>query len=61
MLLEAENCFVHSLEKLTVINGVDDLVVVDTPDALFITRRGKSQEVRNVVKALKASGKSERV
>lgn len=61
LLLEAENCFVHSLEKLTVINGVDDLVVVDTPDALFITRRGKSQEVRNVVKALKASGKSERV
>ena len=61
LLLEAENCFVHSREKLTVINGVDDLVVVDTADALFITRRGKSQEVREVVKALKASGNAERV
>ena len=61
LLLEAENCFIHSREKLTVINGVDDLVVVDTPDALFITRRGKSQEVREVVKALKACGRAERV
>ena len=61
LMLESENCFVHSREKLTVINGVDDLVVVDTADALFITRRGKSQDVRNVVKALKASGNAERV
>ena len=61
MLLESENCFVHSRERLTVINGVDDLVVVDTPDAVFITRRGKSQEVRNVVKALKDGGMTDRV
>ena len=61
LMLEAENCFVHSRHKLTVINGVDDLVVVDTPDALFITRRGKSQEVRGVVKALKSMGMTERV
>ena len=61
LMLESENCFVHSLERLTVINGVDDLVVVDTPDAVFITRRGKSQEVRNVVKALKDGGMTDRV
>ena len=61
MLLESENCFVHSRERLTVINGVDDLVVVDTSDAVFITRRGKSQEVRNVVKALKAVGMADKV
>lgn len=61
LLMGAGNCFVHSREKLTVISGVDDLVVVDTADALFITKRGKSQEVREVVKALKADGKSELV
>ena len=61
MMLESENCFVHSRGKLAVLNGVDDLVVVDTEDAVFITRRGKSQEVRNVVKALKTSGMAEKV
>lgn len=61
MMLESENCFVHSRGKLAVLNGVDDLVVVDTADAIFITRRGKSQEVRNVVKALKAGGMTDRV
>lgn len=61
LMLESENCFVHSREKLTVLNGVDDLIVVDTPDALFITRRGKSQEVRKVVKALRDKGMSERL
>ena len=59
MAMGSENCLVHSRNKLTVLNEVDDLVVVDTPDALFITRRGKSQEVRNVVKALKEADRRE--
>jgi mannose-1-phosphate guanylyltransferase len=37
--------------------GVDDVVVVDTPDALLVIRRGESQRVKNVVEALKAKGK----
>lgn len=61
LVLESENCFVLSKHKLTVINSADDLIVVDTPDALFITKRGKSQDVRNVVKALKSMGMNERV
>ncbi len=61
LLLDSGNCFVHSRQKFTVINDADDLVVVDTPDALFITKRGKSQEVRNVVKALKSKGLTEKV
>ncbi len=46
---------------MTVLNLVNDLVVVDTPDALFITRRGASQEVRNGVKFLKEKNQRERV
>ena len=60
VILEGHNCFVHSREKLTVLNMVNDIVVVDTPDALFITRRGASQEVRKAVKYLKDNGMSER-
>lgn len=61
ILLNSENCFVNSQHRLTVLNGVNDLVIVDSPDALFITKRGKSQEVRNVVKYLKDNGINEKV
>ena len=56
VILDGHNCFVHSREKITVLNMVNDIVVVDTPDALFITRRGASQEVRKAVKYLKDNG-----
>ncbi|MCR5346320.1 MAG: mannose-1-phosphate guanylyltransferase/mannose-6-phosphate isomerase [Fretibacterium sp.] len=59
VLRNSDNCFVDSRGRLTVLNGVQDLVVVDSPDALFITRRGKSQEVRDVVKALRDEGRRE--
>ena len=32
--------------------GVDDLIVVDTPDALLVMRRGEAQRVRDVVAVL---------
>ena len=61
VLLNSKNCFVHSQQKLSVLNGVNDLVIVDTPDVLFVTRRGASQEVKSVVKFLKDNGNNDRV
>ena len=58
-LENASNCFVDSRNRLTVLSGVEDLVVVDSPDALFVTRRGASQGVRGVVRRLKAEGRRE--
>ena len=58
-LENASNCFVDSRNRLTVLNDVEDLVVVDSPDALFVTRRGASQGVRDVVRRLKAEGRRE--
>jgi mannose-1-phosphate guanylyltransferase len=34
------------------------VVVVDTPDALLVTTRARAQEVKQVVAALKESGRS---
>ena len=59
VLRNSGNCLVDSRGRLTVLNGVEDLVVVDSPDALFITRRGTSQEVRDVVRTLKEEGRRE--
>ena len=39
--------------------GVDDLIVVETPDALLISHKDKTQEVKQVVDRLKSGGRSE--
>ena len=56
--INASNIYVESknnIEKAIVAIGVENLVLVDTPDALLVADRAKSQEVRLVVEALKAS------
>ena len=37
--------------------GLDDVVVVDTPDALLVTTRARAQDVKAVVAALKDGGR----
>ena len=39
--------------------GLDDIVVVDTPDALLVTTRARAQDVKLVVDALKADGRTD--
>jgi mannose-1-phosphate guanylyltransferase len=41
-------------DKTVALLGVDDLIVVDTPDALLIAHRGKAQDVSRLVKTLEA-------
>jgi len=36
--------------------GVDDLVIVDMPDALMVTTRARSQEVKRLVKKCREAG-----
>ena len=53
VLVESSGNLVITSGKRIVLVGVDDLVVVDTPDALLIARRGSTQKVKNAVDALK--------
>jgi mannose-1-phosphate guanylyltransferase len=39
--------------------GVEDLVIVDTDDALLIARRDHSQDVGKIVKELGLSGRTD--
>jgi mannose-1-phosphate guanylyltransferase len=50
--LEAHNNFVDARGKLVALLGVDDLIVVDTPDALLVASRNRAQQVGDIVKAL---------
>jgi mannose-1-phosphate guanylyltransferase len=50
--LNASRNYVHSPEKFVAVVGVNDIVVVETEDALLITTRANSQDVGKVVKFL---------
>ena len=50
--LNAKNNYVHAPGKFVAIAGVNDLVVVETEDALMITTLKESQDVGKVVKHL---------
>ncbi len=39
--------------------GLDDIVVVDTPDALLVTTRARAQDVKALVDLLKATGRAD--
>jgi mannose-1-phosphate guanylyltransferase len=51
-MLDAEGNFIWSPGKFVAAIGVHDLVVVDTPDALLICPRDRSQDVGKIVKWL---------
>ena len=51
--LDSKGCLVHSPKKLTALIGVEDLIVVDTGDALLVCRRDLDQKVKDVVEILK--------
>jgi mannose-1-phosphate guanylyltransferase len=50
-LIDVKNCYVRteSGKKLVALIGVEDLVVVDTEDALLIMPRERAQDVRSVI------------
>ncbi|MGB0732765.1 MAG: mannose-1-phosphate guanylyltransferase/mannose-6-phosphate isomerase [Pontibacterium sp.] len=59
MLDSSQNSYFYSQERLITALGVDDLVVVDTKDALLVANKNKVQDVKNIVNHIKAAGRSE--
>jgi len=59
VLIDTSNCLVRSERSLVATIGVDDLVIVDTPDALLVADKSRSQEVSAVVARLKQSNRKE--
>jgi mannose-1-phosphate guanylyltransferase/mannose-1-phosphate guanylyltransferase/mannose-6-phosphate isomerase len=54
---DANDNFVFSIApKVVGLLGVQDLIVVDTPDALLVTKRGDSQKIKTLVENIKKAG-----
>ncbi len=51
--INSKDNFVYSKDKLISLVNIDDLIVVDTADALLISKKGDSQKIKDIVKELK--------
>ncbi|MFI4919745.1 MAG: cupin domain-containing protein, partial [Legionellales bacterium] len=56
---DTSDCFVRADEKLVVTIGLDDVVVIDTKDAVLVAAKDKVQDVKKVVAQLKEQGRDE--
>lgn len=56
MAYGASNNYVSTEDRLAALVGVQDLLVVDTPDALLIAHKDHAQDVKHIVKRLKSDG-----
>jgi mannose-1-phosphate guanylyltransferase len=59
MTIEAGNNYIYSPKKFVALVGVENLVIVDTEDALLIAHREHSQDVGKIVKELGLTGRNE--
>ncbi|MHA7180791.1 mannose-1-phosphate guanylyltransferase [Arthrobacter sp. MDB2-24] len=52
----ASGIVVSDTKRVIALIGIDDVVIVDTPDALLVTTKEHAQEVKKAVERLRASG-----
>lgn len=56
---ETTNTYINADHHMVATIGVDNLIIVDTPDATFIASKDKAQHVKSIVEALKTSNRDE--
>ncbi len=56
---DSHNCLVHGNGKLVSVIGLEDIVVVETKDAMMIAHKDRVQEVKQLVSQLDALGRCE--
>ncbi len=59
LLRDSRNTLVHATSRLVGVVGLENVIVVETPDAVLVADRERSQEVKFIVNQLQASGRTE--
>ena len=59
MLHDVTRAYVRGSNRLIAVVGLDDVVIVDTPDALLVSTRDRAQDVKVIVDRLAAEGRKE--
>lgn len=58
---ESKNTLVHATSRLVCLVGVENLIVVETPDAVLVADKTRSQDVKDVVANLQATKREEHI
>lgn len=56
---DTKNCFIMGCERLIATNYLNNMVVVETPDSVFISDIDNSRDVKSIVAQLKEKGRKE--
>lgn len=59
MAFNTRNCLVQSHHRLVATIGLEDLIVIETKDAVLVANKHDSQQVKDVVKRLQAEARDE--
>jgi mannose-1-phosphate guanylyltransferase len=59
VLHQSKNCYVRTDNKLVAAVGLDDIVIVDTKDALMVAHKDSVQDAKIIVQQLKENARSE--
>ena len=58
---KVKNCYLRSENKLLVCLDIENLIVVETADAVLVTKKGSSQQVKNIVDIMKTKNFPEEI
>ena len=61
IISDSRNTLVHATSRLVSVVGLQDVIVVETPDAILVASREKSQDVKNIVNQLGREQRGEQV
>jgi len=55
----SSNCYINAQHRLVSVVGADDLVIVETKDAVLVANKNKVQEIKHVVSQLQQQSRNE--
>ena len=58
-LIDTQGCLIYAPHKLVAAIGLENMVVVDTPDALFIAPKERAEDVKRIVELLDQEGRQD--
>ncbi|MGN5151067.1 mannose-1-phosphate guanylyltransferase/mannose-6-phosphate isomerase [Aeromonas enteropelogenes] len=58
---KTHNSFIYAQHRLTATVGIDDLVVVETKDAVLVAHKDRVQDIKGIVNQLKAANRPEQL
>lgn len=51
--VDDKNCLIYAQDKLLATVGLEDIVIVDTPDVTLVCNKNKSQDIKKLIEKLK--------